>query len=190
MDMLLEARFAPCDIRKEREVIKEEIAMYLDQPQHQVQEELHSTLWPDHALRLLNTILGENMSSRLFQLIREDLGLAYSIYTSPSFFADTGDLVVSVGLDTENLPRALKLVSRELRRISQQAPTGGELERARDYVFGQLDLGQESTDNQMNWLGEQLLGYGDVLTVTQIKPRLSKVTRADVRNAAAEIFRS
>src|SRR5207248_10609912 len=63
-----------------------------------------------YALRLLNTILGENMSSRLFQIIREDRGLAYSIYTSPSFFADTGDFVISASLDTDNLEKAFKLI--------------------------------------------------------------------------------
>src|SRR5205085_4336663 len=62
-----------------------------------------------YALRLLNTILGENMSSRLFQVVREDRGLAYSIYSSPSFFADAGDLVISAGLDTDNLHQTLKL---------------------------------------------------------------------------------
>ena len=56
-----------------------------------------------YALRLLNTILGENMSSRLFQVVREDRGLAYSIYSTPSFFDDAGDLVISAGLDTDNL---------------------------------------------------------------------------------------
>jgi len=67
-------------------------------------------------LRLLNAILGENMSSRLFQVVREDRGLAYSIYSTPSFFADTGDLVVSAGLDTDNLLKTLRLVLRELRQ--------------------------------------------------------------------------
>ena len=75
-----------------------------------------------YALRLLNTILGENSSSRLFQHLREDLGLAYSIYSTPSFFGDTGDLVISAGLDTGNVTRALRLILRELRRLREAAP--------------------------------------------------------------------
>jgi predicted Zn-dependent peptidase len=294
MDMVLDSRFTPADIQKEREVIKEEIAMYLDQPQHQVQELLNATLWPDHALgrpitgtgatlgrmsrrhlvgflshnylasnalvvaagklrhvevvravkryarrfnagrrpphvpapnhqtqprinlftkrieqtqlalgirtcsryddrryalRLLNTILGENMSSRLFQLIREDLGLAYSIYSSPSFFDDTGDLVIAAGLDTDNVPKVLTLVMRELERLRERTPASAELRRAQDYVIGQIDLSLENTDNQMNWVGDQLLGYGNVLSPAEIKQRLRKTTGAQLRAAARDFLK-
>jgi predicted Zn-dependent peptidase len=294
MDMLLHSRFDPVEIRKEREVIKEEIAMYLDQPQHHVQELLNAALWPGQplgrpitgtgsslnrisrpqlldylrchylagnallvaagrvtharlrkaarrfaaqfnqgslpqfvpaahqqarpairlfsrkteqtqlalgirtcsrhderrfALRLLNSILGENMSSRLFQIIREEHGLAYSIYSSPSFFADTGDLVISAGLDTAHLEKTLKLILRELRRLTQSGPGPAELRRARDFLLGQIDLSLEHTDNQMNWIGEQLLGYGDILTPASIKKRLSQISAIQVRDVARDFFR-
>jgi predicted Zn-dependent peptidase len=294
VDMLLNASLAPAEIAKEREVIKEEMAMYLDEPQHQVQELLNATLWPGqplgrpitgtvetldamrrsqivrylrthylagntlvvaagrithraalqalrrhvrhfalgaapaclpvqveqqharlalfskpteqtqialgirawsrhderrYALRLLHTILGENMSSRLFQVIREDRGLAYSIYSSPSFFQDTGDLVISAGLDTDNLVQVLRLIMRELRRLRQAPPGPAELRRARDYINGQIDLGQESTDNQMNWMGEQLLGYGTIFRPGQIRDRLARVTAGQIRRVADELFR-
>jgi predicted Zn-dependent peptidase len=294
VDMLVNSRFAPVEIAKEREVIKEEIAMYLDEPQHHVQELLNATLWPDeplgrpitgtdqtlgamgrpelvgylrqhyvagstilvvagkikhrhvlramkryasrfvrgerarcapvraiqkqprlalftkqteqtqlalgirtcsrhderrYALRLLNTVLGENMSSRLFQIIREDHGLAYSIYTTPSFFEDTGDLVISAGLDLGNLTRTLRLILRELRRLAHVAPTTAELRRAKEYVVGQIDLGRESTDSQMNWLGEQWLAYGSILSPEMIKRRLTRVTASEIRSAAKDFFR-
>ena len=117
-----------------------------------------------HAVRVLNTILGENMSSRLFQVVREDRGLAYSIYSSPSFFADTGDFVISAGLDTDKLPGTLKLIMSELRRLREKPPGVGELRRAIDYLIGQINLSLEGTEYQMNWLGEQLLGYGRTFT--------------------------
>jgi predicted Zn-dependent peptidase len=142
-----------------------------------------------YALRLLNAILGENMSSRLFQVIREDRGLAYSIYSTPSFFADTGDLVISAGLDTENLSRTIKLIARELRRFRQALISPAELRRARDYAIGQMDLSLESTENQMNWLGEQLIGYGMIFTQAEIKRRLGKVSAAEIRAAARDFFR-
>jgi len=294
MDMLLHSQLAPEDIGKERRVIKEEIAMYLDEPQHQVQELLNATLWPDqslgrpitgtpetldaltrsglagylrdnylssnllivaagklkhrnvlrtvaryarlvgrgmrpkftparneqsapkvrlftkdteqtqialglrgcsrhderrYALRLLNAILGENMSSRLFQVVREDRGLAYSIYSSPSFFHDTGDLVISAGLESANVPGTLRLIVRELRRLIETPPALAELRRACDYVIGQMELSLESTDSQMNWLGEQLLGYGRVFQPAQIKRRLREVTRGEIRSAARAFFR-
>ncbi len=294
MDMLLDSKFSPHDIRKEREVIKEEIAMYLDEPAHHVQELLNATLWPDqslgrsiagtdktldgmarphllgylrrnyvsgsalivaagklthrqviratgryarrlpagarpqfaaarndqqgprirlftkkteqtqialgirtcsrhdrrrYALRLLNTILGENMSSRLFQVVREDRGLAYSIYSTPSFFADTGDLVISAGLDTDKLPETLRLIMREVRRLIQAPPNADELCRARDYVIGQIDLGSESAETQMNWVGEQLLGYGRIFSLREIKRRLREVTAGEIRAVARDFFR-
>ena len=61
------------------------------------------------------------------------------------------------------MTQALRLIVRELRRLREAAPSAAELRRARDYVIGQIDLSLESTDNQMNWLGEQLLGYGRIL---------------------------
>jgi predicted Zn-dependent peptidase len=294
LDMLLDSRFDPVEIGKEREVIKEEMAMYLDEPQHQVQELLNATMWPDqplgrpitgteqtldgmtraqlvgylrenyvpantlivaagrlkhrhvtlavarygrrfsatepprfiparseqraprihlftkkteqtqialgirtcsredkrrYALRLLNTILGENMSSRLFQVVREDRGLAYSIYSTPSFFGDVGDLVISAGLDTGNLTKTLRLIVRELRLMRESAPSAAELRRAKDYVIGQIDLSLESTDNQMNWLGEQLLGYGRIFRPAEVKRRLREVTAGEIRAVARDFLR-
>ncbi len=293
MDMFLNSRFAPADVAKEREVIKEEIAMYRDQPAQHVQEVLNATVWPDHALgrsitgterglsrlkrlqllgyfgqsycatntvvavagnvrhaavvravtayarefgrgaapsfspvvarqreprlklvsrqteqaqlalgirtcsrhderrfalRLLNAILGENMSSRLFQRIREDLGLAYNIYSTPSFYADTGDLVVSAGLDAANLAPALRLVLRELKRLGKVAPSPSELRRARDFVIGQFDLSLESTESQMNFVGDQLLSYGCVTPPELTKRRLAAVTAQQIRDVAQNYF--
>ena len=140
-------------------------------------------------LRVLNTILGENMSSRLFQVLREDRGLAYSIHSSLNFYDDVGTLTVSAGLDTEKLPQALKLIARELRRCFEIPPSAAEMRRARDYLIGQLDLSLESTENQMTWLGEQLLAYGKAICAAETKQRLSEVKRASVRTVAREFFR-
>ncbi len=142
-----------------------------------------------YALRLLNAILGESMSSRLFQVVREDHGLAYSIYSSPSYFHDTGDLVISAGLETDNLTRTLRLIAQELRRLIGSPPSAAELRRARDYVIGQMELTLESTDNQMNWLGEQLLGFGRIFRPVEIKRRLRQVTPSAIRSAARDFFR-
>jgi predicted Zn-dependent peptidase len=293
-DMILNSTFDRLDIDRERNVIKEEVAMYFDQPHAHVQELLNATLWPDQplgrpltgtpgsldrlqrkqllrfmgenyvapstmivaagcvtharflrsvaryssrflpgerpqyfpannnqarpflnvctrdieqtqlalgvrtcsrhddrrfALRLLNTILGENMSSRLFQVVREDRGLAYNISSSISFFEDTGDLVVSAGLDTGNLPETLRLILRELREMTCHAPTRAELRLARDYVLGQFDLSLEGTENQMMWLGEQLLGHGKIIPPAAIKRRIARVTPGEIRRVADDFFR-
>jgi predicted Zn-dependent peptidase len=129
------------------------------------------------------------MSSRLFQVIREDRGLAYSIYSSLNYFDDTGTLTISAGLDLDNLEKTLKLIRRELKHMREKPPSVSEMRRARDYVIGQMDLGLESTDNQMMWLGEQMIGYGRILQPAAIKRRLRAVTAREVQQTARDFFR-
>jgi len=293
-DMYLHPRFAATDIDKERGVIKEELLMYRDQPDHYVHELLTETLWPNHplgrslagtvktldgidraalldykkrkyvaantivaiaghcrhddiirrvermftlprnghspafqpaherqrtarlrfftkaceqshlaigirgysrhdsrrySLKALSVILGENMSSRLFQVIRERHGLAYSIQSSTTYFADTGALLISAGLDTKRLQRALALILTELRKISRQPPSAVELQRAKDYAIGQMRLGLESTANRMMWLGEHLLAYGTIQTPAEVEKRIIGVSAEDVQRVAADLFR-
>lgn len=140
------------------------------------------------ALRLLNALLGESMSSRLFQTVREDRGLVYSIYSSTSFWEDTGDLVISAGLDPEKLNETLKLIANELHGLREKAPGKLEFNRARDYVIGQMDLALEGTENRMMALGEHLLGYGTVISPDATRQRLAKVTPAEIRAAARDFF--
>jgi predicted Zn-dependent peptidase len=142
-----------------------------------------------YALKTLSVILGENMSSRLFQVIRERHGLAYSIQSSTSYFSDTGALLVSAGLDTKRLQRALRLILAEMRKMSRQPPSAIELQRAKDYAIGQMRLGLESTANRMMWLGEHLLAYGTIHTPAEVERQIIEVTAADVQLAAADLFR-
>ena len=141
------------------------------------------------ALRLANVILGENMSSRLFQSIREEHGLAYSIYSTPNFYHDTGSLTIAAGLDTTHTQKALKLTLDELRRLRDKPPGARELRRARDYLIGQLELSLESTESQMNWVGEQLLGFDQIIPPDEIKARLNEIRPGDIRRVASDFFR-
>lgn len=294
VDMFLHSTFDRVEMDKEREVIKEELAMYMDQPHQLVQELLNATMWPGQALgrsitgtiktlnamtrevllnhlkknyvasatviaaaghlthgqllklvrryeryfagglrpgyvpatctqtkpcvhlhtkkteqtqmafgvracsrhdprrfalRVLNAALGENMSSRLFQSVREDHGLAYSIYSANSFFDDTGDLVISAGLDLDKLTKALRLVLREMKRLQDELLPAPELRRAADYLTGQIDLSLENSENQMMWMGEQWLNYGKIVAPDKVKKRLKQVKADEVRNVAREFFR-
>jgi predicted Zn-dependent peptidase len=130
------------------------------------------------------------MSSHLFQVVREDHGLAYSIHSGLSFFDDVGTLIISAGLDTDKLPQTLKLIVREMRRLGANKPSVTELRQARDYLVGQIDLGLESTENQMMWLGDQLLAYNKIIPPAQIKQRLAEVTAGQVRSAARGFFKA
>ena len=78
---------------------------------------------------------------------------------------------------------------RELKRCTEKPPTTAELRRARDYLVGQLDLGLEGTESQMNWVGEQLLGYGRIILPSEAKQRIVEVKPAQVRAAARDFFR-
>ena len=292
-DMFLNAEFQPKDMRKERDVILEENAMYLDQPHQLVLEKINEILWPRHplgrsitgsstslkklnrarllafknqhytapnvllvaaghiehaaflrqtrpfsrqlppgtatayeglnrsaerfnyrfiprkveqaqlaigfktcsrhdprqdALQVLNTILGENMSSRLFQVLREEHGLAYSVYSNLGSYDDTGTLTIGVGLDPEKLDLSLQLIDQELRRLRDQVPNPEEVNRACQYLIGQLDLHLENTENHMIWVGEQLLGFGRIRSIDSIKKGIQSVTGKQIQAVARDFF--
>jgi len=140
------------------------------------------------ALRLLNVLLGESMSSRLFQVIRERHGLAYSIQSTGTAWSDCGDLVISAGLDDAQVERTLKLILGEARRLADRAPGPAELDRARDYAIGQTDLSLEGSEPMMMWLGEQVLGHGRIIPAEETRSRLAAVQPAEIRKAAADFL--
>jgi predicted Zn-dependent peptidase len=141
-------------------------------------------------LRVLNTILGENASSRLFQSLREEHGLTYCIHSGVSHFDDVGCLSVSAGLDGSDLEETMALIVRELQRFRNETIDAKELRQARDYLIGQMEIGLESTDNQMMWLGEQILGYGKIMPPEEIKRRIYEVKASEVRKVAKDFIRA
>jgi predicted Zn-dependent peptidase len=143
-----------------------------------------------YALKLLNVIFGENMSSRLFQVVRERHGLAYSIQSSLNYYADAGALIVSAGLDNKRLAKALRLTVRELARAAARPPSADELRRAKDYAIGQMRLALESTSNQMMWAGEHLLGFGKIFEPDEVVRRVQQVTASEVQAIARDLFRA
>lgn len=288
-DMYLDSQFAPGEIEREREVIREEILMYRDHPAQHAQELLTETMWPGHplgrpltgtvetigrlkrphfmgfrdqhytgsttiitvagpvyhervvellapifgqlpkgrsprftrtrpkdgpakvslftqeteqthlamgfhafgrtderryALKLLSVILGENMSSRLFQKLRERHGFCYSVQTSMVTLADTGAIQVYAGLDAGNLEKAVKMILRELENICHKAPSKTELKKAQDYTIGQTFMGLESTSNQIMWMGESLLGYGKILDPSEVERKILNVTPQEIQRVA------
>ncbi|PTX97597.1 peptidase M16 [Verrucomicrobia bacterium LW23] len=141
------------------------------------------------ALRLLSVILGENMSSRLFQTIREEHGLAYSVDSSVSYLHDSGTLSINVGLDCDKLPKALDLIFRALKELSLNPPSARELVRAKEYTVGQTQLSLESTVNQMMWMGDHALGHGRVLDPSKVLGQIEAVTAEEIRAIAEAISR-
>ena len=107
-----------------------------------------------------------------------------------SSFADCGDLSIYAGVDDDKLEQVLRLITAELRRLTEKVPPASEVRRARDYVIGQFDLALEGTEPHMAWLGEQLIGHGKLFPVAHARERLAAVTPAQVRAVARDIFRS
>lgn len=142
-----------------------------------------------HALRILNAILGENMSSRLFQIVREKHGLAYSVHSTIQLFRDSGALMIAAGLDRERKIKALDLIVNELVRIKEKPVSQAEIRRAKDYSIGQMRLGLESTSHQMMWLGDNLLSRGKFTPPEETIELLSSVTVEDVGRLASQLIK-
>ena len=137
------------------------------------------------AFRLMSVILGENMSSRLFQNVREKHGLAYSIGTGANYYHETGSLFINAGVENSKTTQAIRLTLQTVAQLARRAPSLRELRRAKEYTFGQIHLNLESTDNQMMWLGEGLLGHNRVINPDKLIRQIEAVTPEEVRAAAA-----
>jgi len=140
------------------------------------------------ALRVLNGLLGENMSSRLFQSVRERHGLCYSIQSSYQLFDETGMFTISGGFDAQRAEAALKLTAKEVRRILDKKVSAQELKRTKDYLLGTFRLGLEGTGSQMMLLGESLLHFGRVMLPEETIRGIRAVTADDIQHVAVDTF--
>jgi predicted Zn-dependent peptidase len=140
------------------------------------------------ALRVLDTILGGSTSSRLFQEVREKRGLAYSVYSYASHYADTGQVALYLGTRPDNVASAVEVIGAELRRLQEDGVTKEELERARDNVKGRTVLSMESTLTRMNRLGSSVLMGVPLLTVDEVLAAFDAVTLEDVNTLASGLW--
>jgi predicted Zn-dependent peptidase len=149
-----------------------------------------SYLDPDrYALDLLNTVLGEGMSSRLFLEIREKRGLAYDVHSYTSKHKDGGYFAVYVGVDPNKAEEALQAVLGELRKAADELIPEEELVKAKEFTKGRLRLGLEGTNSLATWLCQQELLTGRVRTVEEVIGLFSAVTREDVQRVAQRVLR-
>jgi predicted Zn-dependent peptidase len=137
---------------------------------------------------LLNSILGGGMSSRLFQSIREERGLAYSIYSEMNPFRDTGSLAVYAGCAIDKAREVLDLTLAEFHRIKSELVSEEELKRAQDQLKGNMVLGLESSSSRMSNLARQQMYFGRFFTVDEITAEVNAVTREDIRRLANDLF--
>jgi predicted Zn-dependent peptidase len=141
-----------------------------------------------YAVSLLDAILGGSASSRLFQEIREVRGMAYSVYTFGSQYAETGQVGIYVGTREDNLDACIDVIARELEDVAAGQLRAGELARAKENLEGRLLLSLESTSNRMSRLGKALVTDMELVTVEETLRRVRAVTEEDVAEAARALY--
>ena len=136
----------------------------------------------------VNTVLGNSMSSRLFQEVREQNALAYSIYSYVTSYRDTGLLTVYAGTDPTNTLEVLRLVTRELKKIKDEGITQAEEMRVKNQIKGTLVLSLESSNSHMSRLARQEIYFGKYISIDDIIRGVEKVTSEQVQRLAQQLF--
>ncbi len=139
------------------------------------------------ALDLLNVILGEGMSSRLFTEIRDKLGLAYSIHSYVDYLFDSGSVTVYAGVEPKNLPVAIKAILEQVSQLKEPIPES-ELYKAKELTKGRLLLAMEDTRSVAGWMGGQEILTGRILTVDQIVSIIDAITADELKELAQELL--
>jgi predicted Zn-dependent peptidase len=138
---------------------------------------------------LLNTILGGNMSSRLFQKVREELGLAYSVYSYHHNHSDSGAFIIYAGTSAEGAPQVTRTILGEMTRLRHEAVGYDELQSAKDYLKGGMLLSMESMDNRMTRLAKNELFLRDVgISIEESEAMIDAVTVDLVQYLAETLF--
>jgi predicted Zn-dependent peptidase len=139
-------------------------------------------------MQILNTILGDGMSSRLFQNIREKYGFAYAIYSFNNMMLETGSIGIYIGTDKNHIQRCIDLVKKELRFLRNHKITKRELDRTKTQLKGNLMLGLENIPNRMIRLGTSELYFNELIPIDTIVENINSVTRDQVLEMAEELF--
>ena len=147
----------------------------------------------DHPLKyaadMLHIILGANMSSRLFNEVREKRGLAYEIGTQVKRYYDTGTFIVHAGIDNRKLQEAIKVILLELGKVKKTIVSPDEFKRAKEFYLGQLTLALEDTMDYMLWIGESTATLDKTHTLKSIIEEVKKVKRQDLQEVSRVIFK-
>ena len=146
----------------------------------------HPDSW---TLGVLNTVLGDGMSSRLFLSVREEKGLAYDVGSGIADYADAGVLGISAGVDPKHLKPALEAILVELARLRDELVPDDELAKAKAYLSGGLELRMDETRHLASWIGGQEALHDRVMTLDEALAAVAEVTSADIRRVAQGLIR-
>jgi predicted Zn-dependent peptidase len=140
------------------------------------------------SLLMLNTLLGEGMSSRLFQNIREKYGFAYSVYSFANLLSDTGNVGVYIGTDHNNVDRSIELIYRELKKLKDRPVSGAELSRTKAQLKGSIMIGLESMSNRMMRLGSGEFYFNRFITLDEVLKSIEGVNIDEIQEVANKLF--
>jgi predicted Zn-dependent peptidase len=145
----------------------------------------HPDSW---TLAVLNAVLGDGMSSRLFLSVREERGLAYDVSSGLVDYADAGALEISAGVDPDGIPAALEAILAELVRLRDEPVPGDELEKAKRYLAGGMELRMDDTRHVASWIGGQEALHDRVLTLDEALEAVMAVDAVSVQEVAGRLF--
>ncbi|HWR73934.1 MAG TPA: pitrilysin family protein, partial [Nitrospirota bacterium] len=149
---------------------------------------LHYTHEDRYVITALNTVLGSGMSSRLFQEVREQNALVYTIYSYMTSYRDTGLLTIYAGTDPSNALEAIRLIVKEMKKIKEEGITPAEEARIRTQIKGSLVLSLESSNSHMSRLARQEIYFGKYISIDDIIKGVEKVTAEQVQRMARQLF--
>jgi predicted Zn-dependent peptidase len=141
-----------------------------------------------YALGVLSAALGGGMSSRLFQRVREERGLAYSVYSFSSGYADAGQFGVYAGCQPGKADEVLSLMVAEIDSVAAGTLTAAEIDRGKGQMRGGIVLGLEDASSRMTRIGKSEVAYGDIIGLDDVLARIDAVTPDDVAEAAADVL--
>ncbi|MBF0493731.1 MAG: insulinase family protein [Candidatus Omnitrophica bacterium] len=142
-----------------------------------------------YPMELLNVILGGNMSSRLFEELREKNGLCYDIASNYKRHSDVSEFVIHAGVDTRKTVDAVSAVLSELKKMKNFHVSDDELKRAKEFIKGQFRMALENTSTRMLWMGDRFMMEKTIPDVEEILGKLDAVGKGDIKKAACKIFR-
>ncbi len=143
----------------------------------------------NYSLNVLAGILGRGMSSRLFQLLRERMGVCYYVHADVDTYTDHGIFQISAGIDTNRVEETIKALMTELRRLTTELVSETELSKVKEYITGKMALSLESSDSWANYVGMQEVLKKNIKTPSELALRIQAVTANDVMDRAKELIR-
>lgn len=174
--------FNPCIVKKDRDYEQTNLAICFEC------ENIGSSSNDVYAIDIINNVLGGSSTSRLFQRIREDEGLVYSIYSEQEFYREKGELGIYASMSTENLEDVYRLVKEEIISLNENGITEEELNNSKEQLKGEFMLGMESTESRMNAIGKYMLITGKVETLEDVIEGLNSITMEDINRVIKDVL--